>query len=437
MHDDTTKRGAKGKSHVESLTRYRNLSAEFEDFSDNSINEVNAAELEDITYSNDEDDVGAEADFNNLETSITVSPIPTTRVHKDHPVPQIISDLSSAIQTRSMTKVAKDQGGLSQMFNYDFHTYVKSDFLYGTIEEEVYVCQPPGFKDPDYSNMVYKVVKALYVLHQAPRAWQKGDILLVQIYVYDIIFGSTNKDLCKAFEKLMKDKFQMSSMGELTFFLDTKSTSTLIDTEKPLLKDPNDNDYAGPSLDRKSTTRGCQFLRCRLISWQCKKKIVVATSSTKAEYVAAASCCAQHPKVSLTQPSSNELFQAPHNPPCLEHLVNGLNHGRCSVLITFSPDCLWQILHPNPFQTIIKISVNIVEHLIAEFVKQYMLPFASDGPIRIWLSKVEPLLVAFDSQLKIFHTSLDDDASCNHPKRDVKGETFLNGQIRQLSLNKK
>nr|GEZ50902.1 hypothetical protein [Tanacetum cinerariifolium] len=132
-HDDKTKRETKGKSPVESLTRYRNLSTEFEDLSDNNINEVNAAgtldpavgqlspnstntfsaagpsnvaasltygksscidtsqllddpdmpELEDITYS---DDVGAEADFNNLETSITVSPIPTTRVHKDHPV---------------------------------------------------------------------------------------------------------------------------------------------------------------------------------------------------------------------------------------------------------------------------------------------------------------------------------------------------------------
>nr|GEU33124.1 putative ribonuclease H-like domain-containing protein [Tanacetum cinerariifolium] len=122
---------------------------------------------------------------------------------------------------------------------------VKSAFLYETIEEEIYVCQPPGFEDPDYPDKVYKVVKALYGLHQAPRAWyetlancflengfqrgkidqtlfikgQKGDILLVQIYVDDIIFGSTNKDLCKAFEKLMKDKFQMSSMGELTFFL--------------------------------------------------------------------------------------------------------------------------------------------------------------------------------------------------------------------------
>nr|GEX51988.1 putative ribonuclease H-like domain-containing protein [Tanacetum cinerariifolium] len=145
---------------------------------------------------------------------------------------------------------------------------VKSAFLYGNIKEEVYVCQPTGFEDPDHPEKVYKVVKALYGLHQAPRAWyetlanyllqngfqrgkidqtlfikrQKGDIMLVQIYVDDIIFGATNKDLCKSFEKLMKDKFQMSLMGELTFFLEGKSASTPIDTEKPLLKDPDGED---------------------------------------------------------------------------------------------------------------------------------------------------------------------------------------------------
>nr|GEY08591.1 putative ribonuclease H-like domain-containing protein [Tanacetum cinerariifolium] len=298
----------------------------------------NMPELEDITYSDDEEDVGAEADFTNLEITMTVSHILTTRVHKDHPVTQIIGDLSSATQTRSMTRMAKDQVGLYQINNDDFHTCifvcflsqkepkrvhqalkdpswieamqeellqfkmqkvwvlvdlpngkraightqeegidyeeiftpvarieairlflayasfmgfmvyqmdVKSAFLYGTIEKEVYVYQPSGFEDPDYPDKVYKVVKALYGLHQAPRAWyetlanyllengfqkgkidqtlfikrQKCDILLVQIYVDDIIFGSTNKDLCKAFEKLMKDKFQMSLMGELIFFL--------------------------------------------------------------------------------------------------------------------------------------------------------------------------------------------------------------------------
>nr|GEX18277.1 putative ribonuclease H-like domain-containing protein [Tanacetum cinerariifolium] len=210
--------------------------------------DLNMPELEDITYSDNEDDVGAEVAFNNLETSITVSPIPTIRVHKDHHVTQIINDLSSATQTRSMTRVAKDQGGLSQINNDDFHTCmfacflsqeepkrvhkalkdpswieamqeeilnskcrrytqeeginyeevfapvarieairlflayasfmgfmvyqmdVNSAFLYGTIDEEVYVCQPTGFKDPDYPDKVYKVVKALYGLHQAPRA---------------------------------------------------------------------------------------------------------------------------------------------------------------------------------------------------------------------------------------------------------------------------
>nr|GFA62854.1 hypothetical protein [Tanacetum cinerariifolium] len=174
-HDDKTKREAKGKSPVELSTRVRNLCEEFEYFSSNSTNEVNAAStpvtavepnstnstntfttagpsnnavslnfefggkssfvdpsqypddpdmpaLEDITYSDDEEDVGAEADFSNLEANITVSPIPTTRVHKDHHVSQIISDLFSAPLTRSMTRMVKDQGGHTQINTEDFHT---------------------------------------------------------------------------------------------------------------------------------------------------------------------------------------------------------------------------------------------------------------------------------------------------------------------------
>nr|GEU37913.1 hypothetical protein [Tanacetum cinerariifolium] len=258
----------------------------------------------------------------------------------------------------------------------------KSAFLYGTIKEEVYVSQPPGFIDPQFSHKVYKVEKALYGLHQAPRAWyetlstfllqngyrrgiidktlfiktDKDDIILVHVYVDDIIFGSTKKSLCDEFEAMIHKRFQMSSMGELTFFLGL---------QKPLVKDKevadvdvhlyrsmigslmylvasrpdimfavcacsrfqvtpklshlhavkrifrylkgqpklglwyprdslfhlevySDSDYAGANLDRKSTTGGCQFLGKRLISWQCKKQTIVATSTTKAEYVAAA-----------------------------------------------------------------------------------------------------------------------------------------------------
>ncbi|GJT55515.1 putative ribonuclease H-like domain-containing protein [Tanacetum coccineum] len=277
---------------------------------------------------------------------------------------------------------------------------VKSAFLYGTIEEEVYVCQPPGFVDPEFPEKVYKVEKALYGLHQAPRAWYetlstylldngfhkgqidktlfikrlKGDILLVQVYVDDIIFGSTKKSLCDEFEQIMHNRFQMSSMGALTFFLglqvkqkedgifisqdkyvgeilkkfgffSIRSASTPMETHKTLTKDEDgedvdvhlykfqfqpkvshlnavkkifrclkgypklglwyhkdpplileafsDSDYAGASLDRKSTTGCCQFLGSRLISWQCKKQTVVANSTTKAEYIDASHCCGQ------------------------------------------------------------------------------------------------------------------------------------------------
>nr|GEV29299.1 hypothetical protein [Tanacetum cinerariifolium] len=131
---------------------YRDLSVEFEDCSDNSSNKVNAAELEDIDYSNDENDVGAKADFNNLETSITISPIPTTRIHKDHLVSQIIGDMSSTTQTRSMTRVVKDQGGLSHIFNDDFHTCMFACFL--SQEEPKRVHQ--ALKDPSWIKAMQK-----------------------------------------------------------------------------------------------------------------------------------------------------------------------------------------------------------------------------------------------------------------------------------------
>nr|GEU81451.1 reverse transcriptase domain-containing protein [Tanacetum cinerariifolium] len=98
-----------------------------------------------------------------------------------------------------------------------FQMDVKTDFLNGSLKEEVYVSQPEGFIDPKFPNHVYKLKKALYCLKQAPRAW--GDILLVQVYVDDIIFGLTNPNFSKRFANLMKNNFEMSMMGELKFFL--------------------------------------------------------------------------------------------------------------------------------------------------------------------------------------------------------------------------
>ncbi|GKD73916.1 putative ribonuclease H-like domain-containing protein, partial [Tanacetum coccineum] len=436
-------------------------------------NDLNMPELEDIVYSDDDKDVGAEADMNNLDAFMLVSPIPTTRIHKDHLIDQIIGDLNLAPQTRRMTKNLKEHGLFSlvrQRTNHkdfqnclfacflsqeepkkliqalkdpswieamqdellqfklqkvwtlvhlpngkraigtkwvyknkknergivinnkarlvaqgytqeegidcdevfapaarieairlflanasfkDFMVYqmdVKSAFLYGKIEEEVYVCQPLGFEDPDFPDIIYKrgkIDKTLFIRRV------KSNILLVQVYVDDIIFGSTKKSLCIEFEKMMHKKFQISSMGELTFFLGLQVkqkedgifiTSTPMETHKPLLKDADgedvdehlyrsmigslmyltssrpdiiylkgqpklglwylkdspfdfvaytDSDYVGASLDRKSTTGGCQFLGCRLISWQCMKQTVVANSTTKAEYIVASNCCGQ------------------------------------------------------------------------------------------------------------------------------------------------
>ncbi|GKB81192.1 putative ribonuclease H-like domain-containing protein, partial [Tanacetum coccineum] len=266
-------------------------------------------------------------------------------------------------------------------------------------QEEVYVCQPPEFEDLQFPDKVYKVEKALYGLHQAPRAWyetlstylleigfrkgiidktlfikkDKGDILLVQVYVDDIIFGSTKKSLCVKQKDngifISLDKYVADIMKKFDF-VTMKRANTPIKTNKALFKDKeakdvdvhlyrsmngslmylttsrpdimfavcacarfqvtpkvlhlhamkrifrylkgqpklglwyprdspfdleafNDSDYAGASLDRKSTIGGCQFLSKRLISWQCKKQTLVAHSTTKVEYVADANCCRQ------------------------------------------------------------------------------------------------------------------------------------------------
>nr|GEU40832.1 uncharacterized mitochondrial protein AtMg00810-like [Tanacetum cinerariifolium] len=336
-------------------------------------NDLNMLNLEEIDYSDKDEDVGAEADMTNLDTNIPVRPILTTRIHKDRPVEQIIGDIHSAPQTRRMTKNVTDHVARIEAIRLflayaslkDFvlyHMDVNSAFLYGKIEKEVYVCQPSGFEYPEFIDRLYK-------------------------------------EMCIEFEKMMHKKFQMSFMRELTFLLGhfstMKTACTPIYTSKPLMKDENakdvdihlyrtmigslmyltslrpdimfvvyacarfqvtpkvshlyvvtrifrylkcqpklglwypkdspfdleaytDSDYAGASLDRRSTTGGCQFLERRLISWKCKKQIVVANSTTKAEYVATSNCCGQEMRIRspdrlLGFPSGFSLGMVPPN----------------------------------------------------------------------------------------------------------------------------
>nr|GEV67526.1 hypothetical protein [Tanacetum cinerariifolium] len=200
-----------------------------------------------FSFSSYDDEFGAP--LNNVASTVEVSLVATKRINTIHPQSLIIRDPTSAVQTRSKMDV-------------------KSAFLYVRIDEEVYVTQPKGFVDPQCLKKVYKVVKALYGLHQALRAWyatlstfllkhgyRRGtidktlflkknnrDIILVQVYVDDIIFRSIKNAWCDEFEALMKGEFQMSAMGELTFFLGSVRTATTpYEATKPKSKNESDS----------------------------------------------------------------------------------------------------------------------------------------------------------------------------------------------------
>ncbi|GJU11046.1 putative ribonuclease H-like domain-containing protein [Tanacetum coccineum] len=422
----------------------------------------------------DEENVGAMADFNNMDATINVSPIPTLRINKDHLKYQILGDPKLAVQTsgkiqetssaqqalvsyiskqnrtnhkdhqncllacflsqeepKSISQALQDKRWVEAMqeelmefklqkvwilvnlpsgkkaigtkwvfknkrdersivvknkarlvaqgfrqeegIDYDevfapvakieairlflaFASYmgftvyqmdVKSAFLYGTIEEEVYVHQPPGFVDPAHPNKVYKVIKALYGLHQAPRAWyetlssflmengfRRADILKkfdfwsirtastpiesnkplikdedgedVDVHVYRSMIGSlmyltaSRPNImfavcaCARFQVTPKASHLNAVKRIFRYLKHQPKLGLWYPRDSPFeLEAFSDSDYGGASLDRKSTTGGCQFLGRRLISWQCKKQTIVANSTTKAEYVAAANCCGQ------------------------------------------------------------------------------------------------------------------------------------------------
>ncbi|GJX50849.1 putative ribonuclease H-like domain-containing protein [Tanacetum coccineum] len=312
----------------------QDLSGEFEIYG--CADDLNMPNLDEIVYSDNDEDVGAEADMTNLDIHIPVSSIPNTRIHKDHPVEQIIRDIHLAPQTKRMTKhvtahaepkkviqTLKDPSWIEAMqeellqfklqqvwtlvdlphgkiaiegIDYDevfalvarieairlFLAYasfkdfvmyqmdVKSAFLYEKIKEEVYVYQPPGFEDPEFPDNIYNVEKALYGLHQAHRAWyetlstyfldngfQKGhidktlfikrvkdDILQIQVYVDDINFRSTRKEMLTQKDDgifISQDKYVDEILKKFGFST-VKTASTPMETSKPLMKDENAKD---------------------------------------------------------------------------------------------------------------------------------------------------------------------------------------------------
>nr|GEW91205.1 hypothetical protein [Tanacetum cinerariifolium] len=243
----------------------------------------------------DDDDM---ADMNNLDTSIQFSPTPTTRIHKDHPIDQVIRDLHSTTQTRNLSKNLEEHEFVTTIHqrtkHKDLKNYLFALFLSQEVPKKIYQIEKEPYA-PNGSSGTKRMKelmlpsktlwctrwmsRVLFFMKRLKKRFHRGnidktlfirrhkdDILLAQVYIDDIIFGSTKKELCNAFKKMMHEKFQMSSMGELTFFLGlqvkpkqdrifisqykyiaeilkkygiskVKNASTPMETQKPLLKD--------------------------------------------------------------------------------------------------------------------------------------------------------------------------------------------------------
>ncbi|GJS28395.1 putative ribonuclease H-like domain-containing protein [Tanacetum coccineum] len=269
----------------------------------------------------DDEDVGAEADLNNLEITMNVSPIPITKIHKDRPKEQIIGDLLSAPQTRRMTKSVQEHAMVSyikrqiRINHKDYQNYLFTYFLLQIEPKKV----TQALTDPSWIEAMqdellqfslqkkdergivvrnkarlvaqgytqeegidYDKVFALVARIEAIRFRRgtidktlfikkdKGDILLVQVYIDDIIFGSTKKSLCVDFKQMMYKRFQMSSMRELTFLLGLQTASAPIETNKALLKD---EEAIGSLMNLTASRPNIMFVVCSCARFQVTSKV--------------------------------------------------------------------------------------------------------------------------------------------------------------------
>ncbi|GJR36109.1 putative ribonuclease H-like domain-containing protein [Tanacetum coccineum] len=277
---------------------------------------------------------------------------------------------------------------------------VKSAFLYGQIEEEVYVCQPLGFEDPDHPDKVYKVVKALYGLHQAPRAWydtlatyllsngfqrgqidqtlfiksQKGHILLVQIYVDDIIFGSTKKELCDEFEKLMKDKFGKALLKSSADDVDEHLYRSMIGSLMYLTASRpdimfavwhiayTDSDYCWTTLDGSQPLEVSNW-EIRLISWQYMTNCSYTSLQLKLNMWLLQVAVDRHQE--LTSPEQTATGKDFSNPLIVDSLLKTIWSSMHHVVQGFSSDN--RFLH----QSHIAIATTKNQEVCVSFIKQF------------------------------------------------------------------
>ncbi|GJW57070.1 putative ribonuclease H-like domain-containing protein [Tanacetum coccineum] len=322
------------------------------------------------------DDDGVITDFNNLPDEVDVLTNPTLRIHT-----AILENLKPRKVTEALeggnTKVVKNVRKIKAWFDA-----MQEELLQSKLQQSikwmsrVLFCMALLMKKSMSHNLLVLLIlnnpqkwvqggsKALYGLHQAPRAWyatlstflekhgykrgtidktlfirrNKKDIMLVQVYVDDIIFGSTNKSWCADFEALMQSRFQMSSMGELTFFLGLQVKQN---KDGIFISQDKSNEIEDPSRTSRQTQLGLRknpptkgelsiSWSQRLISWQCKKQTIVRhDQQTEAEYVAAAHCCGQVQLNQVADPTPSQSIpatslshvQIPQPPPTVTHSV--------------------------------------------------------------------------------------------------------------------